>query len=102
RGYWARPDLTAEKFIPHRFSSRGEVGRLYRTGDVGRYLSDGNIEFIGRADEQVKVRGYRIELGEIEAVLNEHRGGRQSVVVGSGDESGAKRLGGYVGGEGET
>src|SRR5262249_17938188 len=99
RGYWGRPDLTAEKFIPHRLSSRGGE-RLYQTGDVGRYLSDGNIEFIGRADEQVKVRGYRIELGEIEAVLNEHRGVRQSAVVASGDESGARRLvGDVVGGE---
>jgi acyl carrier protein len=72
---------------------------MYRTGDVGRYLSDGNIEFIGRADNQVKIRGYRIELGEIEAALNEHESVKQSVVAASDDERGGKRLLGYVVGE---
>ena len=98
RGYIRRPELTGEKFIPHRFSR--EAGeRMYRTGDLGRYLSDGNIEFIGRADEQVKIRGYRIELGEIEAVLNEYPLVRRSVVVAREDEAGGKRLIGYVVGE---
>ena len=68
RGYLNRPDLTAEKFIPDVFSDQPGA-RLYRTGDLARYLPDGNIEFLGRIDQQVKLRGYRIELGEIEAVL---------------------------------
>jgi amino acid adenylation domain-containing protein len=95
RGYVRAPELTGEKFIPNRFGKYvGE--RVYRTGDVGRYLSNGNIEFVGRRDDQVKVRGYRIELGEIQAVLEEHRSVRQSVVVVSEDERGGKRLLGYV------
>jgi thioesterase domain-containing protein/acyl carrier protein len=72
---------------------------MYRTGDVGRYRSDGNIEFIGRMDEQVKVRGYRIELGEIQAALDEHRAVRQSVLMASEGEGSGKRLVGYVVGE---
>ena len=71
RGYLNSPDLTAEKFIPDPFS--GIPGsRLYRTGDRGRYLPDGNIEFLGRVDRQVKIRGYRVEPGEIEASLRGH------------------------------
>ena len=67
-GYWNRPELTAEQFIPDPF--RTEPGaRLYRTGDLVRWLPDGNIEFLGRIDHQVKIRGFRIELGEIEAVI---------------------------------
>ena len=80
RGYLNRPDLTAEKFIPDPFS--GTPGaRLYKTGDWARYLSDGNIEFLGRADHQVKVRGFRVELEEVEAVLDQHCGVRETVVM---------------------
>ncbi|MBO0782396.1 MAG: amino acid adenylation domain-containing protein, partial [Ktedonobacteraceae bacterium] len=95
RGYQRRAELTAERFVPHRLSGRGGE-RLYRTGDVGRYLADGNIEYLGRTDEQVKVRGYRIELGEIEAALNAHRSVKQSAVVTRDDGRGGKRLIGYV------
>lgn len=78
RGYWRRPELTAERFIPDPFG--GEPGgRLYRTGDLGRWRLDGCIEHLGRMDGQVKLRGHRVELGEIEAVLSEHAGVRQCV-----------------------
>ena len=74
RGYWRRPDLTAESFVPDPFTSSGEPvagagQRLYRTGDRGRFLSDGNIEYLGRFDDQVKLAGVRIELAEIESAL---------------------------------
>jgi len=95
RGYLNRPDLTAEKFIPDPFSP-DPGGRLYRTGDVARYLPDGNIEFCGRIDDQVKLHGYRIELGEIEGMLREHHGVRDAVVRLTEDESGGKRLVAYV------
>ena len=95
RGYHHSPDLTAEKFIPDPFS--GEAGgRLYKTGDLGRYLADGNIEFLGRLDDQVKIRGYRIELGEIENVIRGYEGVGEAVVVAREDEPGQKRLVGYV------
>ncbi|MBW4594950.1 MAG: amino acid adenylation domain-containing protein [Brasilonema angustatum HA4187-MV1] len=71
RGYLNRSELTQEKFIPNPFEEAGE-SRLYKTGDLARYLPDGNIEYLGRIDNQVKIRGFRIELGEIEAVLNQH------------------------------
>jgi amino acid adenylation domain-containing protein len=101
RGYFGRAELIAERFVPHPFNEK--IGaRLYRTGDLGRYLADGNIEFIGRVDKQVKIRGYRIELEEIEAVLGAHRSVKESVVVASEDESGNKRLIGYVVGEEEV
>jgi non-ribosomal peptide synthetase component F len=75
RGYWGRPELTAERFIPDHFVPGG---RLYKTGDLCRWLPDGVIEYLGRNDFQVKVRGLRIELGEIEAALSEHpRWGRR-------------------------
>ncbi len=95
RGYLNRPDLTAEKFIPDPFD-HDSGGRLYRTGDVARYLPDGIVEFCGRIDDQVKLHGYRIELGEIEGILREHRGVREAVVRLCDDGTGAKRLVAYV------
>jgi aspartate racemase len=80
RGYLNYPELTAERFMPDPWS-REPGARLYRTGDVGRYLSDGNIEFLGRIDHQVKVRGFRVELGEIEAVLAQHPAVGETVVL---------------------
>ena len=75
-----RPELTAEKFIKNPFSD-DSTSRLYKTGDLARYLADGNIEFMGRLDNQVKIRGYRIEPGEIEAALAQHRAVQNSVVI---------------------
>ena len=95
RGYLNRADLTAERFIPHPFSAE-EGTRLYRTGDLARYLADGRIEFIGRADSQVKVRGYRIEPGEIEKQLLEHADIKEAVVNAWKDEAGAIRLVAYL------
>jgi amino acid adenylation domain-containing protein len=88
RGYWRRPELTAERFIPDAYGKvSGE--RLYRTGDLVRWRNDGELEYVGRADQQVKIRGYRIELGEIEAALVEQAGIRDAAVVvkGSGAET---------------
>src|SRR6185436_1343406 len=80
RGYLNQPQLTAEKFIPDPFRD-GPFDRLYRTGDLVRYREDGNLEFLGRIDQQVKLRGYRIELGEIEAILTAHPDVREAVVA---------------------
>ena len=95
RGYHNQPVLTAEWFIPDVFSNE-KGARLYRTGDKARFLADGNIEFLGRIDHQVKMRGFRIELGEVESVLKQHPAVRDSVVVMREDVPGDKRLVGYV------
>ncbi|MBE9178535.1 amino acid adenylation domain-containing protein [Oculatella sp. LEGE 06141] len=111
RGYWNRPDLTAEKFIPNPFLKANDKrqtdslsvtvtplqsSRLYKTGDLARYRPDGTIEFLGRLDHQVKVRGFRIELGDVEAALSQYPGIRETVVVALDDEQGYKRLVAYV------
>ncbi len=93
-GYWKRPELTEERFVPHPFAEA--PAKLYRTGDVGRFLRDGSIEYLGRMDHQVKLRGFRIELGEIEALLREHPGVQNAVVIAREDRPGDKRLVGYL------
>jgi aspartate racemase len=95
RGYLNRPELTAQRFIQNQFNEEPEA-RLYKTGDLTRYLPDGNIEFLGRIDDQVKVRGFRIELGEIENALGQHPSIRDCVVVAREDEAGAQQLVAYV------
>ncbi|MBW4454433.1 MAG: amino acid adenylation domain-containing protein [Nostoc indistinguendum CM1-VF10] len=95
KGYLNNPELTTEKFIPHPFNNKPGA-RLYKTGDLARYLPDGNIEFLRRIDYQVKIRGFRIELGEIEAVLNQHPAVRETVVTAQLDELRHQRLIAYV------
>ena len=109
RGYLNRPELTAEKFILNPFAEDGIHAsfilhpssfilseRLYKTGDLARYLPDGNIEFMGRSDHQVKVRGFRIELGEIEAVLSQYSAVREAIALVREDNPGDKRLVAYI------
>src|SRR3972149_10029675 len=95
RGYLNRPELTADKFIPNPFSE-GPGERLYKTGDLARYLPDGDIEFLGRIDHQVKLRGFRVEPGGVEAVLGGHPAVREVVVMARGGVPGGKRLVAYV------
>jgi len=95
RGYLNRPELTYQKFIPNPFSDKPS-SRLYKTGDLTRYLPDGNIEFISRIDNQVKIRGFRIELGEIEATLAQHPKVREAVVIVRSDSPGDKQLVAYL------
>ena len=95
RGYWRRPDLTAERFLPDPFSQLSGA-RLYRTGDLAIRGTDGSLEFMGRTDDQVKIRGHRIELGEIEAVLNRHPKVQMAVVVARNDSTDHRRLVGYI------
>jgi amino acid adenylation domain-containing protein len=95
RGYWKRPDLTEQAFVPDPF--RKDPGsRLYRTGDLGRFRPDGSIELSGRCDRQVKLRGYRIELGEIESALSRHPAVREAAVLLREDSPGQKKIVGYV------
>ena len=95
RGYFGQPDLTAQRFVHNPFSTTNGA-RLYRTGDLARFLPDGNIEYLGRIDNQVKLRGFRIELGEIETVLAGHPAVKEAVVVVREDHPDDKRLVAYV------
>ncbi len=95
RGYHARPDLTAERFVPHPFSAEPGA-RLYRTGDLARFRPEGEIEYLGRLDHQVKLRGFRIELGEIEAALRSHPGVRDAAVLLRHDDPGDPRIIAYT------
>ncbi|MEH2351124.1 MAG: amino acid adenylation domain-containing protein [Nostoc sp.] len=95
RGYWNRPELNQQRFIPNPFGHQ-DSDRLYKTGDLVRYLPDGNIEFFSRIDNQVKIRGFRIELSEIEVILTQHPQVRDAVVIAREDKPGTKNLAAYV------
>ncbi len=95
RGYWNQPELTAEKFLANPFDIKSGT-RIYRTGDMGRVMPDGNIDYLGRLDHQVKIRGYRIELGEIESVILQNKQVKQAVALARQDEQGNKTLVAYV------
>lgn len=93
RGYFGQPALTAERFVPHPF---GDGERLYRCGDLGRYLDEGNIDYLGRTDFQVKIRGFRVEPGEVEHILSQHAAVKQATVVALLDPSGERHLVAYL------
>ena len=95
QGYHNRPELTAKHFVDNPFSKESE-SCLYKTGDLGRFLPDGNIQFLGRVDHQVKIHGFRIELGEIETALHQHPAVREAIVLAREDSPGDKRLAAYV------
>jgi amino acid adenylation domain-containing protein len=101
RGYLNRPELTEQRFIHDPFSAEAEA-RLYKTGDLGCWLPDGNVEYLGRNDFQVKIRGFRIELGEIEALLVKCSGVREAVVIAREDKAGDKRLVAYLTRQGDS
>lgn len=96
RGYWQRPELTAAKFIPNPLAPQPTTDRLYKTGDLARWLPDGNLEFLGRIDNQVKLRGFRIELGEIEATLAAHPAVQEAVVMAQPSPGGYQQLTAYI------
>lgn len=97
RGYWRQPELTADRFVKDMFSEDG-AARLYRTGDLGRWRADGQLEFLGRTDSQIKLRGFRIELGEIETAISIQPGVAQAVVLLREDNDGDARLVAYING----
>jgi amino acid adenylation domain-containing protein len=99
RGYLNQPELTAERFVPHPFCTNPDA-RLYRTGDLARYRADGDVEFLGRLDDQIKVRGFRVEPGEVEAVLREFPAVTTAAVMGRKDDRGQRHLIAYVVGGG--
>ncbi len=96
RGYWKRPDLTLERFLPNPFRDETPSDLLYRTGDLVRWRGEGVIEFLGRVDDQVKIRGFRIELGEIDKVLSSYPAIKQSLTLARTTKTGDKRLVAYV------
>ena len=96
RGYLNRPEKTAEVFIPNPFSEDSKYARIYRTGDIVRYLPDGNIQFVGRRDGQVKIRGFRIELKEVEGIIREFPGIKDATVQAFDEEGGGKYIAAYI------